>query len=643
MGLFDWIAKRREAAQQRETAVHQQVEDQKRQSSTNRDAETAEDQELANLLAEFEQIADSGPERERVSQRTQALKKLQSHASVVVNTYTLLKNGLRSEAERLTSASVVYQILSTAKILGPERAIEFICIAPFWESLISPDRTPFDAFKRYLSQPNPEHMENRYDNTIADIVPIDVRSVLEKLAASSNLDAIGPDWEETGVLLGYQPSKRAIGHEGEGNILTVAPPGSGKGQCHVLPNILTYDGPMVILDIKKSENFNVSKAASRSLIPSHLKGSEYLGHFPMYKFDPADADNSVIYNPLEFLPKSLDTLWAAAGRMAEWLCVPSTGSDTYFDDRARQWTRGLLAIMVMMSKDGQELPNVGQVADFVFGDTVEQNKFLANVDVLFEGTPLANVAKNIISTSERERSATMNTIARSLEPWQDPVIRRLTSGKSTWSPLSLLKPEKIGVSYFVCESPWDDAIAINICQYAEKFCYWFPRFFICMPAGDVRAATSVVRVLIGQHTDSLMERDHSRDDPPIIFMLDEFPQLGRMESIMRGVEMGRSAGLKFWFFAQDLQQIGRSYKPEDEAVILGSCVVQCFMNISTPETAQAVSQRLGTTRSVFAQTMRPLIPPEELLNSPKWKNKILCLRRQDEPLVLEKRMFKDML
>jgi type IV secretory pathway TraG/TraD family ATPase VirD4 len=140
-----------------------------------------------------------------------------------------------------------------------------------------------------------------------------------------------------------------------------------------------------------------------------------------------------------------------------------------------------------------------------------------------------------------------------------------------------------------------------------------------------------------------MERECSRDDPPIIFMLDEFPQLGHMESIMRGVEMGRSAGLKFWFFAQDLQQIGRSYKPEDEAVILGSCVVQCFMNISTRETAQAVSQRLGTTRSVFAGTTRPLIPPEELLNSAKWKSKILCLRRQDEPLVLEKCMFKDML
>jgi type IV secretion system protein VirD4 len=397
---------------------------------------------------------------------------------------------------------------------------------------------------------------------------------------------------------------------------------------------------MVILDIKKSENFSASKAASEALSYSD-KGNKIPGYLPLYKFDPADPDNSVIYNPLEFLPKSLDRLWAAAGRMAEWLCVPSTGADTYFDDRARQWTRGLVAIMATLSKDKPEPANVGQIADFVFGDTGEQNDFLANA-ALLDATPLANVAKNILSTSERERSATMNTIARSLEPWQDPIIRRLTSGKSTWSSLNLLQPEKIGASYTVCESRWDEAIALNACYTSAEGEDWFPRLFICMPAGDVRAATSVVRVFIGQHTDSLMEREHSRDDPPIIFMLDEFPQLGRMESIMRGVEMGRSAGLKFWFFAQDLQQIGRSYKPEDEAVILGSCAVQCFMNISTPETAHTVSQRLGSTRGVFSQTTRPRVPPEELLNSPEWKNKILCLRRQDEPLVLEKRMFKDM-
>lgn len=635
MGLFDWIEKRREAARRREEEEEQKLlaeaaEKKKIAAQHAQAQEQAQQEEVARLAAE------------KAMQRAEALKRLPEHASIVLETYALLNAGRRSEAERLSNASLVERLVYCTRLLGAERAVEFICIAPYWGQLICEDKQRFSDFLRLLHISEAAgKMVEYYDYMISEVIPAHVRAIIEKASTSSSLDAEGLDWEQTSLLLGYQPEKRAIGHEGEGNILTVAPPGSGKGQCHVLPNILAYDGPMVILDIKKSENFTISKAASKSLIPSHLKGGEFLGHFPMYKFDPADPDNSVIYNPLEFLPKSLDLLWSAAGRMAEWLCVPSTSKDTYFDDRARQWTRGLIAAVVIMSKDSPEPPSVGQIVDFVFDVPEDQDKFLAGVALLDE-VPIANFAKNLLGTSVKERSATMNTIARSLEPWQDPIIRRLTSGKSTWSPQNLLMPEKIGVSYEVRQSPWDDGITLSICQYADKYCYWFPRLFICMPAGDVRSATSVVRVLIGQHTDALIERDHSRDDPPIVFMLDEFPQLGHMESIMRGVEMGRSAGLKFWFFAQDLQQIGRSYKPEDEAVILGSCAVQCFMNISTPETAQAVSQRLGVTRSVLAGTSRPLIPPEELLNSPKWKSKILCLRRQEAPLVLEKRMFKDM-
>jgi Type IV secretory system Conjugative DNA transfer len=483
-------------------------------------------------------------------------------------------------------------------------------------------------------------------------LPPSVMKIVDEAAHTSSLASPdAPGWSSAGFFLGVasprggaqsESTRTPAGYIGEGNLLTVAPPGGGKSQCHVLPNALAYEGPMVVLDIKRSENFRAATQALDALIVDQ----------PCLRFDPASPDQSVVYNPLEFLPHSIDALWPAAGRVAEWLCVPvQTSNDGgYFDDRARQWTRGLIAAIVLQARGAVPpvIPGISQLVDFVFDDPGAQDRFLSTM-TLMEHRALVNVAKNILNTDDKERSATMNTIARSIEPWQDPVIQRLTSGQSTWRPADLLVRRPAARCAHIY--PGNDGSLPRLKgissdagvrgEQALEFAY--PRFYICMPAGDVKASTSVVRVLIGQHIDTLMEREHRIDDRPIAFLLDEFPQLGRMDSILRGVEMGRASGLRFWFFAQDLQQISRSYNANEEGAILGSCAVQSFMNINTLETAEAVSRRVGETRNVFTGGTRAALPPQDLLNSPQWRDRIICLRRQEPPLILDKGMAKDML
>jgi hypothetical protein len=41
-----------------------------------------------------------------------------------------------------------------------------------------------------------------------------------------------------------------LAFSGEGSLITVAPPGSGKTQCHVIPSLLNWDGPAIVLDVK---------------------------------------------------------------------------------------------------------------------------------------------------------------------------------------------------------------------------------------------------------------------------------------------------------------------------------------------------------------------------------------------------------
>ena len=78
-----------------------------------------------------------------------------------------------------------------------------------------------------------------------------------------------------GVLLGFErpasagapgtePLPRAVWREGEGHLLTIAPTGAGKGTGCIIPTLLTWDGPAIVVD-PKGENYAVTADRRRKL------------------------------------------------------------------------------------------------------------------------------------------------------------------------------------------------------------------------------------------------------------------------------------------------------------------------------------------------------------------------------------------
>ena len=91
---------------------------------------------------------------------------------------------------------------------------------------------------------------------------------------------------EQGFALGRMPEGGFLRYDGEGSLFTIAPPGSGKTQCQVIPNLLTYTGSAIVLDVK-GECYQ-STAGHRQTSFGNVK-----------RFAPDDWDNSAQYNPLE--------------------------------------------------------------------------------------------------------------------------------------------------------------------------------------------------------------------------------------------------------------------------------------------------------------------------------------------------------
>ena len=63
---------------------------------------------------------------------------------------------------------------------------------------------------------------------------------------------------------------------------------------------------------------------------------------------------------------------------------------------------------------------------------------------------------------------------------------------------------------------------------------------------------------------------------PVLLMLDEFAQLGRLEVIERNMALMRGYGIKLWAILQDLSQLKDSYERRWESFIGNAGVVQCF-------------------------------------------------------------------
>ena len=404
-----------------------------------------------------------------------------------------------------------------------------------------------------------------------------------------------------GVFLGMLPAderdssnekasaQEPLWYTGEGALVTIAPPGAGKGQAQIIPNLLTYRGPSIVLDIK-GENYDLT----------HRWREQTVG--PVFKFAPFSAD-SHSYNPLDFMEhKNPDKMWDDARLMASMLMVQS-GKRDFWDNRAED----ILAAIIAHTKQSRPAheQNMQSVLDDLYPTKTELEIFAGEM----QNSPIRALRRsgNVLSTMpEKQREGIFDSARQHVEIWQSGRIEKITE-RTDWLPMDFWQP------------PWKT-------------------LYISVPVGQVSTYASVLRVLIGQHIKGLIDSAPSREEreeqgiPPILLLLDEMPQLGYMEPIPYSIEVGRSAGLRTWMFAQSIGQLRKTYPDADGLIEM--CYVQCFMN---PEfdTAKRLSERLGSKESLLRGTKERVAEPQELMGE-DYSEQIVTFVRGHKPARLNK-------
>jgi type IV secretion system protein VirD4 len=389
------------------------------------------------------------------------------------------------------------------------------------------------------------------------------------------------------LYIGTLDDGSMLSYSGDGSMVTIAPPGSGKTQCNVFPNLLVWQGPAIVLDVSGD-------------LYEHTAAWRAANVGPIYKFDPLAPEDSNKYNPLTFVRQEPDYIWEDSRLLAEMMIVPSGAADPFWENEARTVLTAAIAY-VCYSNEPAERP-MSAVLDVLFGGEAWDDMILG-LKMAIDVHVMTQHANSLSSMNEKTLSSVLQTARSSLGAWTGERVARATA-RSDWDPLELRS-------------------ATN------------PTIYISVQPNQVETYLSLLRVFIGQHIRVLTGgRVPPRDAPPILVMLDELPRLRYMSPVDEALNIGRKYNLRLWMFAQSVGQFQVAYPNADG--MLGSCAVRIFMNPSGADgLAERLSEELGYVDSLNDNSRKRLVDAAELAG-PSYKDKQLVLAAGTKPAIVRK-------
>lgn len=352
------------------------------------------------------------------------------------------------------------------------------------------------------------------------------------------------------------PRLRYMGH-----VLTCARNGSGKGVGVVIPALLEYPGSAVVLDIK-GENYAVTARARRAM-----------GH-AVFLVDPFGVTGDVpfAFNPLDRLDLSDPDLVSKASNLVEMIVVADgaqDGNSAHFNESAKDLIRGLLVYVCSLSDPTRRtLGEVRRILTLPMSTQDGRESFVGHLSdmsadpSLAFGVPARSANSFLAKATTPEGSGVLSTAQRHTSFLDDPRIAAALA-RSDFG-FDELKVKAMTV-------------------------------YVVMPPATLAAQSRFMRILV----DAAYAAITATPGAPqynVLFLLDEFSQLGRMEAIEKAISLVRGYGARFWIVIQGLDQLKGVY-PRWQTFL--SNAANQFFGVGDNETAKYVSDMLGQTTIEF--------------------------------------------
>lgn len=373
--------------------------------------------------------------------------------------------------------------------------------------------------------------------------------------------------------------KNYLQWQGDGHIISVAPTRAGKGVGCVIPNLLNYSGSMVVID-PKGENYLKTSEYRRTVLGQDIV---CLDPFSVVT-DPGDSD---VINPLESIVEkkySYDDIYkfnplfdADVSRIAEALVVRNEDEkDPHWNDKAVAVLRSLITLTIFRQNfgsadsDNWDLTTVREALLLPAARFREELELISSYD--YVNILVRRAANEILSMGENELLSVISCVNRHIEFLDTPCVSEILGrgNPSTFSFNSLNDPSVRKTIYIILPPHY-------FTRYSR-----LARLWITMAIDAITHR----RPNLGSPMDSSY--------PPVLFMLDEMAQLGKMDCIRQAVSLMAGYGMTLWMIIQDLAQLKGLYK-EDWQTFLANAKIQQYFGINDPTTAKMISDMLGST------------------------------------------------
>jgi type IV secretion system protein VirD4 len=406
---------------------------------------------------------------------------------------------------------------------------------------------------------------------------------------------------DDGIVLGKKGGK-FLTFGGSEHCIVEAPTRSGKGVGIVIPNLLSWQESVVVLDVKR-ENWDATAGFRKKYGQA------------VYLFNPTDPEGRTArYNPLGYIDRTdPDQVVIELQKIATMLFVPPERGEPFWTDSARTAFVGVGAYLAVADQPF----TIGSIYRLMTtGDTRGFFKRVLDNRSLDLSQGCRNALADFTSGADNTFAGIVQTVTSKLSLWLNPRVDAATEESDF--DLRELRSKRISIYLGVSPDELDRVAPLYNLLFQQ---------LVDLNVRDLPATRTPLKILV---------------------ILDEFARIGRAQVIASAFSYVAGYGIRLLPVIQSRSQLRAVYGEHVANEIVANCGVEVAFTPKELRVANELSERIGyvgqesVTKSLtihgvlanrsksMSDQRRALLLPQELMQFPD--SELLLLRGGIPPI-----------